>query len=309
MKKIASIFALLFSAILFSQLTVFSQGDQSAKWIRVQSDDGEFSIEVPAKHTYFYDKDGFEVTKKSKNYRLQKMSMLNAYSENTLVSFESYETKKNGLDAVYEYDKAFAKNAKVSDFNHYGAAIKQILVKTDEYYCVRQYFYSKARTYILTAASRNGETAVAKRFLDSLIFKTDTIEKPNPDAVLFSSLKGIQVDVNIAIKNDKNKTRKDNTSKTPIEQDKNVSKLILVNKPAPSYVDVARMNAVQGAIQFEVIFGENSFIPKIEVEKSLPDGLLRQAVFALLRVKFLPKEEAGKAVSTTRTIEYNFLLY
>jgi len=138
MKKITLIFASLIFAISFLSFTIFAQETQTSEWIRVHSDDGEFSIEVPAKHDYFYDKDGFEVTKKSKNYRLQKMSMLNAYSENTLVSFESYETKKNGLDAVYEYDKAFAKNAKVSDFNHYGAAIKQILVKTDEYYCVRQ---------------------------------------------------------------------------------------------------------------------------------------------------------------------------
>lgn len=58
MKKIAQVLPFVFFA--FTSL-VFAQ-ENVAEWVRVQNDNGEFSIEVPTKHNYFYDKEGFSVS-------------------------------------------------------------------------------------------------------------------------------------------------------------------------------------------------------------------------------------------------------
>ena len=114
MKKITLIFASLIFAISFLSFTIFAQETQTSEWIRVHSDDGEFSIEVPAKHDYFYDKDGFLTSHNRNSYNLQEMNMLNAYHENTLLSFERYKVKKGGLEALYEMGKRFPKDIKTS---------------------------------------------------------------------------------------------------------------------------------------------------------------------------------------------------
>jgi outer membrane biosynthesis protein TonB len=147
-----------------------------------------------------------------------------------------------------------------------------------------------------------------KRFLEFLIFKPNTDEKPNANSVSFSSLKTTLVDLFTAKKEDKEK--KDETDKTAPEPNKtNNSKFTIVSNPAPGYTDGARMRQVHGIIQIRVTFNENGFIPKIDVVKSLPEGLLRQAIFAALRIKFLPEEKEEKLISTTKTIEYSFAIY
>ena len=148
-----------------------------------------------------------------------------------------------------------------------------------------------------------------KRFLDSLIFNPDTGEKPQVNSILFSSLKATPVNLTTAEKS-ADEDKKGKTDKKANDLNKNdTSKLIIVKKTPPSYVDSARMKSVQGKIQLRTTFSENGFISAIEILKSLPEGLLRQAVFAALRIKFLPREDAGKTVSTTKTIEYDFAIY
>lgn len=309
MEKISLIFTRLFCAVLFLPFIAFAQEKQMSEWMRVQSDDGEFSIEVPVAHNYFYDKDGFLTAKDSNNYKVQQMNLLNAYHEETLISFESYKAKKGALEAFYEDEMRFPKDLTISNFKRSNTTIKQIIAKTENYYYLRQYFNSKSNIYILTVASKNGENATMKRFLDSVVFKPDTKERPNADAVLFSSLQITPVEL-VTVKKVADvvqtaKTEDDSITPTPSD----VSKMVVIRKPSPAYTDAARMKAVQGIIRLRLTFNENGFIPKIEVVKSLPEGLLRQTVFAVLRFKFLPQEKAGKVVSTIRTVEYNFVIY
>lgn len=307
MKKIALIFASLLCAISVLKSDSFAQKIQSSEWIRVQSNNGEFLIEVPAKYSYFYDEDGFSESRNVDNYQLRKMSLLNAYYQNTLLSFESYEAKKGGFKALYEHELRASKEASTSDFNRNGAPIKQIITKTDNYYCVRQYFNSKTNVYILTAVARSGENEVIKRFLDSLVFKPETKEKPDTNSILFSSLKVAPVNITTA-KDDKKEGEKDAAAPTD-KAKKDISKFVVAKKPATAYVDAARMRQIKGTIKLRVTFGEDGFIPQIEIVKSLPEGLLRQAVFAALRLKFLPEEAAGKPISVTKMVEYRFDIY
>jgi TonB family protein len=314
MKKM--IYLLTFLALyLFPQIQIISQeqkkdvatSTKSAEWIRVQSDNGEFSIEVPEKYDYFFDKDGFWTAYRQNNYKLEDMSLLNSYHDQNLLSFEVYEAKKAALSALVEDDK---RTGEYSEFDRNGTKIKQVIYKTDKSYTIRQYFNSKKFIYILTAASRKEETSAMKRFFDSVIFMPDTKETPNSAIVSFSKLKITPIELDT--KQDKqdqtiNQTSgADTTAKSP---DENSKKLIVVSRPRAAYVDSARMKHVQGRIAFRIYFSANGHISKIDVLKSLPDGLLRQAVFAALRLKFLPAEKDGKAIPTTKTVEYQFTIY
>lgn len=306
MKKIRLIIAVLFYTFLFLPTLTDAQENQSAEWIRVQSDDGEFSIEVPAKYSFVVDKDGFSVADKSNNYALKEVRMLNAYREKTLFAFESYKAGKNALDSFIEQDK---RNGKLSQIERGDLRVKQILLKTDKFYAVRQYFNSKNNIYILTAASRNGETPAMKRFFDSMIFKPSNSDKTANNsvsaAISFSALKISQIEFDEKpepFKFDASKPQKPNT-------DENALPLQILFKPRPSYTDAARMSSERGTIQMRVTFSEDGFISKVGFLKTLKYGLLRQAFFAALRLKFLPREKDEKPQTVAKVIEYSFDIF
>lgn len=307
MKNIRLIFAASFYTLLFLPVFIFAQENQSAGWIRVQSDNGEFSIEVPAKYTFVVDKDGFLLADESNNYLLDEMKMLNSYQEKTLLSFESYRASKKALNAIREQDE---ENGKSSEIQQAGVSIKQILIKTDNSYTVRRYINSKNYIYILTAASRIGETPAMKRFLSSLTFQSpDSVKPENKSiaaAVPFSALKISRIEIDEKPKPfekpDKSKETKPTTSQ-------NALPVQLVNKQRPTYTDEARMNREAGTLQARLTFSQEGHISKIGFLKTLKYGLLRQAFFAAIRIKFLPAEKDEKPITVTKAVEYAFHLY
>lgn len=305
MKKNFVLFVFLLFLISFSQSVIFAKTDSDEKWIRVRSDNGEFSIEIPVKHNYFHDNDGLLVSDRYNNYSLKKMDMLNAFQNNTLLSFESYEAKKKALESIYEMDKSNVQDTKTTTIRRGNATIKQLVIKTDIYFCVRQYFSSKNSIYVLTAATRNEENETMKRFLDSLIFNPDSKETPNTTITAYTSLKITAV--NLIASKKENENTPVNSAAAPIKKEK--SKLVLISKPRCSYTDAARMKAVQGIIRMRINFAEDGFIPDIEIIEGLPEGLLRQAIFAALRMKFIPDEKDGEAVPLKRVVEYSFTIY
>jgi len=291
-------FTLIF---LFTLIFSFEIQAQNSEWIRVQSNNGEFSIEVPTEHNFFYDKDGFVVSDYPSRFEVKEMNMLNAYPEKTLVSFESYKANKEALDILQELDKRKGKSSKFKRGNY---SIKQVVIKTDKSYTVRQYFNSKDYVYILTAASRKGETQIMKRFFDSLIFDPDSTEK-NPTAIQFTNLKVTipELDLNPPpIKAaDKSSASKPNSPK-----DENALPIVILLKQLPYFTDSARSKGEDGLIRLRVTFSTDGSVSKVELHKTLGEGLLRQAVFAVLRMKFLPEEKDGKSQAVTKTVEYNF---
>lgn len=297
---------LLLFLIAILSLQNFAQGE----WMRVQSDNGEFSIEIPLKYNFVVDKDGYEQSESdsSTNYSLKNIKFLNSYLDKTLLTFEIYEGKKGALNAIYEIDKKAAEYSKKNNKseireNNLTGEIKEIIVKNPDYYTSRRYFYSKKYIYILTALTHDDENTVIKHFFDSLKFSPEAKQTDSNNGQLLSSLKTSRVE--IVSQNvqpyipDKNKK----------PDEPNEKKLIIAWKPRASYIDVARMRGVQGTIQMRCRFSEDGFIPRIEFIKILPEGLARQTLFALLRVKFLPKEIDGKPVTSDRVIEYKFTLY
>ncbi len=297
---VASIYLLLF----LSATAAVAQENQSAEWIRVQSDNGEFSIEVPAKYTFIVDKTGCLLSGGSDIFSLEEMKMLNSFQEKTLISFESYKASKKALNAIRENDGG---NGKSSEIQRDNFTIKQISIKTDKSYTVRQYINSKNYIYILTAASRNGETAAMKRFLSSLVFKSpDSATSgtaPVAGAIPFSALKTSQIELDENPAPHK-KPDKSHTSQSTAED---IESVIIVNKPSAAYTNEALASYEAGIVEVRLTFSKEGNISKIGFLKTLKYGLARQAFFAALRIKFLPSEKDGKSQTVSKIVEYEYL--
>lgn len=308
---VALILCCLAASRLFAQVAVDKPVEKD-KWIRVQSDDSEFSIEVPARYKFFSNIGGFSVSEigGSSNYDLKNMYMLNAYIDGTMVSFESYEAKKGALGAIFNGDIYSRENIAKSSIQKLGYTIKQTVVNNGEFYLVRQYFNSKSHIYILTAASRNGETPEIRHFLESLRFAANTVPVQDPIAYNFSKLKVSEVGVEMKLeKNGAPKPQPPPTSAPEKDDDKTNKKLALLIKQKAAYVDAARYKNVSGTIKVKVTFSDDGYIPNIIVLETLPEGLLRQVLFAAIRIKFLPVEKDNKPESVQKIIEYSFSIY
>ena len=91
----------IFALICFAQIPIFSQqpkdeNGQDVKLMRVQSGNGEFSMEIPSIFSFYHDKDGATPQRQSNGFYLKDMYLLNVYVDKTLLSFEFYEEKKEG---------------------------------------------------------------------------------------------------------------------------------------------------------------------------------------------------------------------
>ena len=270
--------------------------------MRVQNQNGEFSIEIPMAYSHFYDKEGFLVGHNHDTYDITEPHFIKAIVEDTLISVETYKAKKKALKAVFDTEE---RNVVPVEIKRDGYIIYQVVTKTDTFYSVRQYLASNNSIYVLVAASRKGRTPAIDYFLNSLGFKPNIPQVLAPGSILISSLKAAPV----TIKTKDIKPVEKLPVSTKANDEKDVNPFVLVNKPRPTYTDSARMNGVAGAVVLRVTFSENGFIPNFEIIKPLPEGLLRQAFFAALRMKFLPKEKGGKPISLVKIIEYHFAIY
>lgn len=291
-------------------LNVFPQtiGQADQAWLRVQSDDGEFSVEVPATYKYFFSKPGFTVSKvgKSDKFEVSSMRMLTSLVDGTLIGFECYEAGKQSLDALYD-DETYKRTDMIkSEIKGPGYTIKQLVLKVKNSYAIRQYFLSKNNIYILTAASRSGETATMRRFLDSLQFAPDGGQKTLINA---KPLSGLPV-TDVALDYDLNATYPEpkTATKEPVKFSGDES-LILISKPRPAYTVAARQSGVKGLAAVRTTFEADGRVSKLVVIRQLSDGLLRQVVFAAIRIRFLPPVKNNKPDTVTRVIEYYFDIY
>ena len=80
-------------------------------------------------------------------------------------------------------------------------------------------------------------------------------------------------------------------------------------KPAPSYTEEARANALTGTVVLKCILASNGSITNIRTVSGLPYGLTEKAIAAARKIKFIPAIKDGKFVSIWMQLEYNFNLY
>ena len=298
----------MFTVILICALcaNVLAQSGTNDEWVRVQSDNGEFSIEVPNSFSYFFDAEGFIVGSNSRDFQVRQMRLCNAYLDETLVSFEIYkadsETMRELLDGTLDKDSKTRK-AKFRDIE-----VREVIRNNDKsapaarFYSVSRYFRSKEFVYILTGLSRTAATPVMTRFFNSLTFNPGK-DSPLAGVRRLSELPISPVDV---VTVDPQAAA---VPMPPAPPNPTYRAAVVAIKPRASYVALARDNNVNGQVRLLLDLNINGYIPRVEVASSLPDGLVRQSIFAALRVKFLPAERDGKPLRVRKTLEYTFKVY
>jgi TonB family protein len=320
-------------AIFLFAVFSFAQDVKKDDWIRVQSNDGEFSIKVPAKYSYFYDKEGMQIGGSGSIVQISRIHILNAYFEHTLLSFERYKIGKVNTKIIKnkysfnDYKKTPSQIASemiedenanyirgqnlLTSWKHIdknGCKINQSTSKNDKQFTVRQYFYSKKFIYVLTASSRKGRTKTMRRFLNSLVFYPNVKSKRIRFAKRFSALEQTKIKISEDIETP-NFDIQPKTLTTAKQTDLTTKPFLIISQPRASYTDDARLNNENGAVRLRFTASENGQITKIVVRKALKYGLVHNAILAAMRMKILPPEEDDKPVSVTKTIEYRFTLY
>jgi hypothetical protein len=300
MKKIY----LLLAIVLFATIS-FAQDAKKDDWIRIQSDDGEFSIEVPAKYGYFYDKDGLLADFLNPYSKLGEMRVFNSYIESTLISFESYKVPNN----IFAVNKAITEISRTDvneggqreEFKKDGFKIIQITKKSKNLYMVKWFIYSKHSIYMLLSASRSGETEAMKRFFNSLICKPDTKVSQISKEITFSGLKQtpivIEEDLNRKVKTDDKKKSQRDTSIQPFS---------IVFQPLPIFTT---LNSASERVYLEIEFSEIGQISKLITLRKLKSEFLRSVQLSALRLKYLPEEKDGKPIAVTKLIKYDIPPY
>jgi len=86
-------------------------------------------------------------------------------------------------------------------------------------------------------------------------------------------------------------------------------KIVLLQKPEPSYTEQARQAQITGTVVLKTVFSANGSVVNIEVKSSLMFGLTDKAVEAAKKIKFIPASKDGKFVAQAIQLEYNFNLY
>jgi uncharacterized lipoprotein YehR (DUF1307 family) len=112
MKKIAQLFPLVLFVFITAAAATTTVAQEKTEWMRVVSDNGEFSVEVPANYTYFYDRDGFSYQLSTGTLQYAQMQMLNASQEKTVMSVEIYKVSSPKKHLNHLLDKLNHKTSK-----------------------------------------------------------------------------------------------------------------------------------------------------------------------------------------------------
>jgi len=303
---IVSVLLLACSFWVFSQ-DAPSETQDDIQWMRIESDSGEFSIEIPKSNNLFYDEEGFLISEPGSygKYQLKEMYLINAYADGALLSVESYKASKSALKAFYSIDKSEKGDEKTSEIANAGYTIRQMIVNTEKAQLIRQYIASKTHIYLITAGMRDKDNAVARRFLNSLRFYQTANPSADPGSIAMSKLPRANVSVDQDLSNQSRTTKIPNPAQKT--DDKIITPLAILSKPVSAYTHEGADNYVQGTIRLKATLSKDGFIPKILIiGKGLAGGLTRQALFSALRIKFLPKLIDQKPTSVILTFDYAF---
>ncbi|MEP7074559.1 MAG: energy transducer TonB [Acidobacteriota bacterium] len=279
-------------------------------WMRIESDDGQFSVEVPKEYKFVAYKNGFSLSHFGTgggSFDLGEAKYLTSYVNGTLLAVESYKGSKGAAGEMQEQDALHKTKPEKTTIKDHGVPIRQLSWRVGNTVVFRQYFGLKDRIYILTAASRRGTTPDMTRYLDSVQFADKPAGVVASSNIKFSQLKisYVKLDVNPAASLPVPAKGGPPAVKSPNDGEN----LEILLKPAPGFTEKARSSGAAGTIAVRVTFSEDGWVPQIVVLRALPDGLLNQALFSVMRMKFLPREKDNKPQTVVRVVEYSFSIY
>jgi outer membrane biosynthesis protein TonB len=124
----------------------------------------------------------------------------------------------------------------------------------------------------------------------------------------FASLKVSQLEIDPNPEPLKKSAHKNSPLPAPVKN-KNSMPIVIITKPNASYTNAARQSSETGVIRLRMTLSANGSITKVGFLSILKDGLIRQTVFAAIRLKYIPAEKDGEAIAVSRIIDYSFSIY
>ncbi|MDQ4123861.1 MAG: energy transducer TonB [Acidobacteriota bacterium] len=298
-------FVVLAGAAFAQDAQTISSEKQIGEWHKLKSANLEFSFEMPAGYSYFFDAGGFVASENSNSYFMKEMQLINNYHDRTLMSVEIYRTtqRKSAIDAMLDFQnlRADAEKLNIPDF-----VGREFNARGDDWTRTTRYIASKTHLYIISAATREKNNSTFQRFLSSVRFNDNTDSAAN--TILISSLKSVEPEVSFENPKDNKAAAAKSPSGTQTPEP-DVTKLAVIGTPRVSYTNQARQEGTTGTLRLRLTFSPSGSVSKIAVLQELPGGLMRQAALNALRFKFLPQEKGGKPVSVSKVVEFRFSMY
>lgn len=298
-------FVVISSGVFAQEEKTISSENLTAEWHKLKSENGEFLIEIPAGYSYFYNQEGFVASQDSNSYPLKEMQLINCYRDRTLMSVEIYRTpdQKEAINAALDFHNVKTRSGKLTITGFVG---KEFNIQNNDWTRTTKYVASKTHLYIITAATREPDNPTYQRFLSSVKFGENTDSAVQ--TILISSLKSTEPEVSFDKPGD-NKAGATTPPAAPPMPESDVTKFAVVGTPRVSYTDAARQSGTTGIIRMRLTFSPAGRVGKITILQELPNGLVRQAVLAALRMKYLPQEKSGTPVSVAKVVEFGFRMY
>lgn len=307
--------------VYFEKAETKEKSAADVKWKRVETENKEISLLMPENSNFFFDKEGYSVTKSPRSFKeihFKNLRLMIGYKDGVTVWFETYDVKNGKEDFPYYLRSYNSDRGNIKDYEFGTSILRQIISETENSYSVVNYFYSDNRIYQIGVGSRNKNNKTLTDFLTAIEFQgknlfladTKKMIEPKETAVL-ENLVTTPLEI---IVEDLKKTEIEGTVKNQISgkisnDDSDEKGLFILSKPRPRYTEQARMQNQQGEVTLRVTFGSNGQIQKIDVVKGLGNGLTESAVKAARQIRFLPAEKNGEPFTVTKTVQFSFSIY
>lgn len=302
---LAGVFALFASGNFNAQIPAGVNHNEE-EWLPVVIGNASIILDVPSSYRMLNSKEGFTYSLNNERLDLKNAYFFRSFEKDTYIALDVYNGAARTNTLMFD---DIVKNTlkKGETIKGKGHTVRHAFLDSDALTVRQQYASIDGLVVILTTASRKGETPAMKHFLSSVKFSPDAKTVAARPFASLSSLTLTELKLSVmAESEDKIDPDPADGNKT---QEPEEDRFRIFSHPTPGYTSSARFNKVQGEVVLKVTFGKDGFVPSIAVKRSLPKGLLRQALFSTLRVKFLPRIDNGEPVEFIRDVTYNFGLY
>ena len=321
MKKFTAYFVLGLLAAFCVFGTVYPQS-VPAQWVRVESENKEFSCLLPAGFSVALDKEGFSRSSPRDlwdHVDYKNVRSLSGFSDGIAVFLEVYDVKgtKKGLAFITES----ISDVSIIQMQFENFTIRQVKRESDD---TSNSFYiaSKSQIYLVGYGSRERNSPSTARFLASIRLNGKPIFNskiaPFPESSSVSSLSALSETTEIVeqliYKQDEKELKQKATQPASMPQPNGPKSpgdgpLTILLRPRAAYTDSARHANEQGTIRLKIMFLANGHIGKITVLKKLRYGLLENAIRSAKRIKFIPAAKDGVPIDKEQIVEYSFSIY
>lgn len=320
------LFALSFDAFSREVKTINAQRQQ---WKKLESENREFAIALPANFDVSVEPEGFirqNPQNRKEFFSFKDLRSIRAYEEGVAIIFERYkvEKAKRALPVLLDNEPSLSTiaNGEVRDVSFENFIGRQRIKENERSYSVTLHLASDNYIYFIIVGARNKDNSSISQFLGQievagkqLLAQSEKIENIVGSVHSISDLQNSPFEVVTENALEKQETPKlqaetsKNEIKSPPAPDPTAKPLVIFFQPAPGYSEKARRNNVTGKIRLRVIFRADGQINKAEVLSGLPDGLNERVFSSVRRMLFIPATKQGTPISLSKVLEYNFSMY